>query len=115
MKFHAPGDLLRGRFKLRKRVGCRTVQNHADQHHHACVQYIAIEQRNNSFDDARLFQPLDTPQTGGRAQFDFLGEGHIGNRGVTLQCLQDSAVDPVQQRRCINAWLFSAFIYCFHK
>src|SRR5471032_2153706 len=109
---HASRDLLRGFLERGERLRRRTVEHHTDDHQHARVELLRVQQRDRPADQAHLFKALYTTQTSGCTQVHLVRKRDVGNRGVTLKLPEDRAVDAVQLNAGLLAYTRAGTNFC---
>ena len=96
-------------FESPKTLRRRTVEHHADNHQRAALEFFRRQLGSDAADEAFVEKPLRAAVTGGRADVNRRGEVGVGDAAVTLQQLQDFAVDAVDSGLEVSS-AFLAFI-----
>jgi len=73
----------------------RAVEHHTDNHQRAAIEFLWRQFGPDTADVAILNKPLRAAVAGGRADVNGRGEIGVGHAAITLQQLQDLAIDAV--------------------
>src|SRR5439155_20840894 len=86
---------------------CGLVARRLDRHEHSHrqIDHTSVQQRHAPGNDAVLIEPPDPAPAGGGAQPHLFGDRSNGNESVSLQDIENSAVDRIHHVALHLGWL----------